>query len=108
MTQNPKMDSQIKKTLVEALIKVVENAPTRTSAVNGNFSNSIIQSRFDIWINYVNSILQITSQYVDTSLYFTVRNNIQNTAMQSSLDYATRTNNICQIILDFARKILYL
>lgn len=108
MINQAKLDPQIKQTVVEALIKVVENAPTIISASNGNLSNSIAQSRFDIWMNYVNSILRITSRYVDASLCFTVRNNIQNIATQSGLDYATRTNDICQIILDFARKILYL
>ena len=39
MTQNSKLDSQIKKTIVEALIKVVENAPTRPTNLNYGYSN---------------------------------------------------------------------
>lgn len=128
MMNQSKLDPQIKQTVVDALIKVVENAPTKV-LVNSPFGSypyitpsgspynplprslnpyEVTQSRFNIWINYVNSTLQIVSQYVDSSLSFSVQSNIQMIASQSGLDYATKTNNICQIILDFARKILYL
>lgn len=119
MTQKSKLDSQIKKTIVEALIKVVENAPTRPTNLNYGYSNynnsfpnfnpyQVTQSRFNVWIDYVHSILRLTSQYVDANLCFSVQSNIQSIVMQPTSDYNSKTNNICQLILDFAQSIIQL
>lgn len=127
MINQPRMDPRIKQTMIDALIKVVESAPTRAigspfgySPYNTPYSSpynpqpippnpyEITQSRFDIWLNYVNSTLQITSQYVDPNLCFTVKNNIQMVALQPGLNLATKTNSICQILLDFARSLINL
>lgn len=57
-------------------------------------------------MNYVNSVFQITSQYLDTNLLLVAYNSIQNIAMQPNMDYTLKTNAICQQILNFARSIL--
>lgn len=123
----PKIDPRIKQTMIDALIKVVESAPTR--AINSSFGYSpyntpysnpyspqpmiqkpyeITQSHFDVWMNYVHSTLRIVSQYIDASLSYTVQKKIQMVVLQPGLNLASKINNICQILLDFARSLINL
>lgn len=127
MINQSKLDPQIKQTVVDALIKVVESAPTR--AINSPFGYSpyktpysspynpqsitpnpyeITQSHFDVWMNYVHSTLRIVSQYIDASLSYTVQKKIQMVVLQPGLNLASKINNICQILLDFARSLINL
>lgn len=99
------MDQKIKKTIIDALMKVVDSAPTR----NNWFSQQgVTEDSFNSWMNYVNSVFQITSQYLDANLLFAAYNSIQTITMQTNMDYASKTNAICQQILNFARSILNL
>lgn len=97
------MDHQVKKMILDAFIKTVDNAPTRK---NTFYQQDITEANFNNWMNYVDSVFQITSQYLDTNLLIVAYNSIQNIAMQSNMDYASKTNAICRQILDFARRIL--
>lgn len=99
------MDQKIKKTIIDALMKVVDSAPTR----NNWFSQQdVTEDSFNSWMNYVNSVFQITSQYLNTNSLFAIYSSIQTIAMQTNMDYVSKTNAICQRILDFARSILNL
>lgn len=84
-------------------MKLIDNAPTKNSSL---FQQGVSQGYFDIWMNYVNSIFQIISQYVDNNMLSNYYTSIQTIAMQSNTDYATKTNAICYKIVDFARSIL--
>lgn len=106
-----KMDYQTKSMIVDALTKLVEEAPTKSAVPYTLQPNPYVISkeRFDIWTNYIFSVLQIISSYVDISICVT---NINSIIMQPKLndkyEYAAQVNSICHIILDFAQKILYL
>lgn len=97
------MNREIKKLIIEALIEVVSNAPTKTPAFNQENSTKPI---FDVWMNYANSVLQITSQHVNKELFSAVYSSIQSIAIRTDLDYNTKTITICQHILNFARAII--
>ena len=103
------MDYKIKNMIVNALIGVVDNAPTKTTMQFATYppSSMVNKERFDAWIRYINSVMQVTSSYVDVSGCVS---NINTVVMQPNPnnEYASKVNNICQIVLDFARAILYL
>ena len=106
------MKHETKMMLVNALIKVVENAPkqdvTQGVIYNPNINKSmfnVTQNQFDAWIKYVFEVLKIVSQYVDIGQCLTEMQNIMEKKEMSNF---TKTNNISQVLLSFARKILCL
>lgn len=115
------LNQQVKKTIIDALMKVVDSAPTRSNyynntnpqyrtntiygqehAVQYGISNEIFQA----WINYVFSVLNITAQHVDSNLSYSVYTQIQNIVCLNSVDNASKTIDVCRIILDYAHKIV--
>ena len=103
------MDYQAKYMIVNALTKIVDDAPTRSTTQYMPYSqtNNITKERFDIWINYIFSVMKIICSYVDVNACLS---SIQNIIIQPNLnnEYSSQVNSICQIILEFARSILYL
>lgn len=98
------MDHQTKMMIVDAVTNVVKSAPTKQ---NNSLFNGVTQESFDIWMRYVNSVLKITSQYIDINLIYPLNTQIQNIVMQNK-DNFSKTNDICDILLNFARTIIYL
>lgn len=98
------MDHQTKMMIVDAVTNVVKSAPTKQ---NNSLFNGVTQESFDIWMRYVNSVLKITSQYIDINLIYPINTQIQNIVMQNK-DNFSKTNDICDILLNFARTIIYL
>lgn len=98
------MDHQTKMMIVDAVTNVVKSAPTKQ---NNSLFNDVTQESFDIWMRYVNSVLKITSQYIDINLIYPINTQIQNIVMQNK-DNFSKTNDICDILLNFARTIIYL
>lgn len=90
--------------IVDAITNVVRSAPTKQ---NNSLFNGVTQESFDIWMRYVNSVLKITSQYIDINLIYPLNTQMQNIVMQNK-DNFTKTNDICDILLNFARTIIYL
>lgn len=111
-------NQQIKKTIIDALMRVVDSAPTRSnSQYNPYQTNSlygietskpyeITDESFKIWINYVFSVLNIAAQQVNSNLSYSVNKQIQRILYQEGADNATKTIEICRIILNYARSIL--
>lgn len=103
------MDYQTKNMIVKALTKIVDDAPTKPVVKYTPYPQPYIvtKDRFDIWINYIFSVMDIISSYVDVSGCLFKINNV---TMQSnsSNEYFSQVNSICKIILEFARSILYL
>lgn len=99
------LDQRIKQTIIDALMKVVDGAPTRNYTA---YQYGITQASFDIWMNYVNSTMNITARYIDMNLCISFQNRIQQITFQNTTDYAAKINSICQILLDLARQIIYL
>lgn len=100
------MDYETKTIIVNALTKIVDEAPTKSIARYTQIYE-VTRDRFDIWINYIFSVMNIISSYVDVSGCVS---NIRNISMQPNSDneYSIQVNSICKIILEFARSILYL
>lgn len=98
------MDHQIKIMIVDAITNVVRSAPTRR---NYNPSVGVTKESFEIWIRYVNAVLQITSQHLISNLTFTVNSQIQDILLKN-IDYTTKTFDICEILLNFAKSVLSL
>lgn len=104
-----RMDHQTKTMIVDALTKLVDEAPTKSGVHFTPYPQNYVvtKERFDIWVNYIFSIMQIISSYVDVSICLS---NINAIIMQpnSNNEYASQVNAICHAILNFARTILYL
>ena len=96
------MDHQIKIMIVDAITNVVKSAPTRQYNYLG-----VTKESFDVWMKYVNSVLQIASQYTNMNLISSLNRQIQNIIFQRN-NYTTTTNNIRDALLNFAKSILYL
>lgn len=95
--------------IIKALMKVVDDAPTKSSMQYTPYFQpyTVSKERFDLWINYIYSVMKIISSYVDVSMCLS---NINKITMQPNAnnEYSLQVNSICQIILDFARTILNL
>lgn len=130
------MDHQIKTMIVNAIMNVVDSAPTNSKRphepifqpVNPyqqlspkpifqpespytqliNSQTTVSKSSFDIWMNYVFSVLKIAEPYINPYLYLATLNGIQNVSTKVNSDYTNKTLEVCKIILDFARQILNL
>lgn len=98
------MDHQTKMMIVDAIINVVDSAPTRQ---NDNTYIEVTEESFEIWMKYVNAVLQITSQHLVSNLTFTVNSEIQNILSQSN-GYAKKTLDICKVLLNFGKSVLRL
>lgn len=99
------MDQRIKNTIIDAIMNVIKSAPTQNPAIH---QHGIDQGYFNIWLNYVNSTMQITSRHIEINLYLTVQNNIQQVVLQQGTDYASKIDSICNILLNFIQTIIYL
>lgn len=99
------MDQRIKNTIIDAIMNVIKSAPTQNPAIR---QHGINQRNFDIWLNYVNSTMQITSRHIEINLYLTVQNNIQQVVLQQGADYTSKIDTICKILFNFIQNIIYL
>lgn len=103
------MNYQTKSMIVNALTKIVDDAPTKFVAQNAAYAQTygVTKDNFNIWINYIFSVMKIISSYVDVSGCLLNINSVINQP-DSTSDYSLKVNSICKIILEFARGILYL
>lgn len=130
------LNPQIKKTIVDALIKVVDSAPNMSNRQYNSdksrnyprnyyqaggtyrpgytyqsdmvYQSDISNENFEVWINYVFSVLKITAQQINSNLSYTVYQQIQNIVYQNNRNNSSKTIDICRILLDYAQNILKL
>lgn len=105
------MDYQRKQIIVEALIKVVQSSPEMQLQINSSvfFENQgpdISMQEFNIWINYVNSVLKITFDYTGLNCVLVAQMNIMRLASQNELPYRQRVFQIKNEILGLTQEIL--
>lgn len=106
------MDHKTKMMLVDALTDVVKNSPTKSvntysygTPYTSGFPYNVTKEQLDIWLKYIYGVLQITSQYVDVnSCLF----QIQQINMELNMPPVNKVIKISEVLLDFARKILYM
>ena len=70
-----------------------------------NYSYDDSQQRFNIWMQYVESVLDISYQYSHLNEIMMSRIQIQQIAAQDELPYMQRVSQIKNAILDLARVI---
>lgn len=116
------MNHQIKTTIVEALMKVVESAPTRAIQQHQYYQMGYQQAyqsdmmyqtmvgvsaeSFGAWIEYVRSVLAAVEPYVDDYSLQMLNNRIITVVAQPENGYEFKTNTICQMILEYARNVV--
>ena len=129
------LNPQIKKTIINALMKVIDSAPNMPNKQYNSYmsnyypqdlyqtketyghkytyqsdmiypSNNVTNESFEIWINYVFSVLKITAQQIDSNISYDVYQQIKTIVSQNNEDNSSKTINICRIILNYAQNIL--
>ena len=99
---------QNKQFLLDTLMKLADSSPVNKTYPNNMGGNNydISQQELDIWINYINSVLDILSGYINPTEISLIKEQIRNIACQSELTYAVRALNIERGLLNLAQNIL--
>lgn len=99
---------QNKQFVIDTLVKLADSSPvkkTHPNSITGS-SYDISQQELDIWINYVNSVLDILSGYINPMEIYLIKNQIRNIASQNESICAMRALNIERELLNLAQTIL--
>ena len=97
------MDYKMKQLVVDSILKVMNNSPIK---INNN--SNVTKDRFDIWVNYALSMLNIFND--NNSILMEInstKNKIISITSMNSDDYLNKTLQINQVLLDLANKIFY-
>lgn len=107
------MNYQNKQFVIDTLMKLADSSPIKKTYPNnfyghGSARNSydISQQELNIWMNYVNSVLDILSTYLSPTELTSVKVQIGNIASQYELTPAMQALNIERELLNFAQNIL--
>ncbi|MDE7220530.1 MAG: hypothetical protein K2O45_13075 [Oscillospiraceae bacterium] len=105
------MNYQNKQFVIDTLMKLADSSPvkkTYPSSIYNSARNSydISQHELDIWVNYVNSVLDILSSYINQTELSLIKLQIRNIASQNELTSAMRALNIERELLNLAQNIL--
>lgn len=102
---------QNKQFILDTLFKLIDSSPVKKRFPNNSYSmnnNSydISQQNLDIWINYIDSVLDILSDYINPTEISLTKLQIRNIASQNDLTYAIRALNIERELLNLAQSVL--
>ena len=82
------------------------------STLNLTYGNNIIglrrvnrEKEFETWMGYVNKTLNTTSRYVNKSIFDSAEKNIYEIASKPEQDYDAKTNDVCKVVLEYAKNI---
>lgn len=93
----------MKQLVVDSIFKVMNNSPIK---INNN--SNVTKDRFDIWVNYALSMLNIFNDNNSILMEInTTKNKIISITSMNSDDYLNKTLQINQVLLDLANKIFY-
>lgn len=97
--------------VIDTLVKLADSSPIKKAYPNiiyGKAGNSydISQQEFDIWINYINSVLDILAGYINPLEMSLIKTQIRNIASQNELTCAMRALNVERELLNLAQNIL--
>lgn len=108
------MEFKNKHMVVDALIKVVDASPvqSKSTTVYSDYNNypqryNISMQEFSVWMNYVNSVLNVAYQYTGIPLILTTQQEILAVSNNYQASFAERTLQIERIILNLAQTILH-
>ncbi|MBD5532979.1 MAG: hypothetical protein HDQ98_12430 [Lachnospiraceae bacterium] len=94
---------------LDALFKLLKAAPIKSSEYSnyGQYQSlDISKLEFDTWLNYVDSILQISYNHLGLGIIMATRLNIEQIASQNEIFYIYRVEQIKNQILNLAHSIL--
>lgn len=102
---------QNKQFVIDTLLKLADSSPVRKNYPNNIYGAArnnydISQQELNIWINYINSMLDILSNYTNPTNISLVKEQITNIASQNNLTCAVRALNIERELLNQAQSIL--
>ena len=104
------MNYQSKQMVVDALLKVVNAAPNSQMQAPyyyvQNQSRPISNQDFITWLNYANSILDISYNHTGLNDILSAKVNISQISLQNNVPYEQRIERIKYEILNLARRIL--
>lgn len=104
------MNNERKQVIVQALIKLVQSAPEvqfpkSTFYPQGIQKQDVSAPQFNAWIDYVNSVLDVTYEYTGLNYVLEIKVNVLKLSTQNKL-YIHRIYEIKDQILSFAQVIL--
>lgn len=108
------MRYQTTKMLVDMIFNVIDRAPNNQNSPyqgtinyqHNNLSNAFVDKQvYNIWVDYVKSILEIISNYVDVSKYV---DNINRLGIDGNNNYVSKINEICNMLLNLAEMIVHM
>ena len=104
---------QSKQMIVDALLKVVNAAPNSqmlatyySSYLPQNQPRTISDQDFTTWLNYVNSILDISYNHTGLNNFLSAKIHTSQISLQNNVSYEQRIERIKYEILNLAREIL--
>lgn len=102
---------QNKQFVLDTLIKLADSSPVNKTYPNNIYGTArnnydISQQDLEIWINYVNSVLDILSGYINPAELSLIKFQIRSIASQNELACAMRALNIERELLKLAQNIL--
>lgn len=105
------MSNQGKKMMVNSLIKLVESSPARkkspyTQYIQWNQMNEVTQQEYEIWINYVNGVLDVLYEYAELEIIALTKIKITKVAIQNNSTYYHYTLLVERELLDLAQNLL--
>lgn len=105
---------QSKQMVVDALLKVVSAAPSSQIKAPYYYAYYLAQNQprtisnqdFSTWLNYVNSILDVSYNHTGLKNVLSAKVNISQISLRSDMPYEQRIERINNEILNLARGIL--
>ena len=101
---------QNKQFIIDTLIKLADSCPVKKTYPNyintGGSNYDISQQELNIWINYIYSVFNIISGYIDPTELSLIETQIQNITSQNELTFAMRALNIEHELLNLGQRIL--
>lgn len=102
---------QNKQFTLDTLIKLADSSPVKKACSYNNYNSTrndydISQQELNNWINYVKSVLDILSGYINPTDISLIKEQIKNIASQNNLTFSMRALNIERELLNLAQKVL--
>lgn len=102
---------QSKQFAIDTLIKLADSSPVKKTYPNNIYGKQkncydISQQELNIWINYINSVLDILSGHVNQTEISMIKMQIRNVAAHNELTCAMRALNIERELLNLTQRIL--
>ena len=101
------MSYSSKQFVIDKLIELVDSSPTKKIYSRDVYNRyDISQQELDIWVDYVNSVLDILSVYIDPTELRLTKMSIYNLSTQNHEICTMRALKIEKELLNLARRIL--